>query len=197
VQLYSNKSSRGTRPRWLLEETGLPCEIVNVDLATGEHKSEAYRKLHPHGAVPVLVDGTTAIFESAAITLYLADKAGNLAPPVGSTDRGLYYQWCVWTMATLEPGVIQVFTQVRKPEAERDAAAVAQGTSRYHECLRVLSEALEGREWLVDNTFSAADILVISVLAWAGAMKLNEGYPVIAEYVARGKARPAFLRARV
>lgn len=196
MRLYSNKFSRGTRPRWLLEESGLACEIVNVDMAAREHKTDAYLKLHPHGCVPVLVDGDTPIFESAAITLYLADKAPGFAPALGTIERGQYYQWAVWAMATLEPGVAQVGLQARKPEAERDTAAVAEGTRRYHDCLRVLSNAIEGREWLVGDTFTAADILVIGVLAWAGAMKLNEGFPVVEAYVARGKARPAFARSR-
>lgn len=195
MRLYFNKFSRATRPRWLIEEAGIPCEIVPVDMAAGEHKSAAYLTIHPHGKVPVLVDGDTAIFESAAITLYLADGTP-LAPALGTVDRGLYYQWAFWTMATLEPGVIQVGSQARKPEGEKDAAVVAEGTAKYRECLKVLSHALEGREWLVGDSFSAADILVISVLAWAGAMKLNEGWPVVEAYVARGKARPAFARAR-
>ncbi|MDP2308648.1 MAG: glutathione S-transferase family protein [Pseudomonadota bacterium] len=196
MQLYSNKFSRGTRPRWLLEESGLACEIVNVDMAAREHKSEAYLKLHPHGVVPVLVDGDTRIFESAAITLYLADKVPGLAPEIGTRARGEYYQWAVWSMVTLEPGVTKVFYELRKPEAERDAAVIAEGTRMYHECLRVLTDAIEGREWLVGDTFSAADILVIAIVAWAGVMKLNEGFPVVEAYAARGKARPAFLRAR-
>lgn len=196
MRLYFNKFSRATRPRWLLEEAGLPCEIVTVDMAAGEHRSDTFRKIHPHGKVPVLVDGETAIFESAAITLYLADKATGLAPAVGTVERGLYYQWAFWTMATLEPGVIQVGSQARKPEGEKDAAIVAEGTAKYRECLEVLTHALDGHDWLVGNTFSAADVLVISVLAWAGAMKMNEGFPVVEAYVARGKARPAFARAR-
>lgn len=194
--LYTNKFSRGTRPRWLIEEAGLDCEIVNVDMMNREHKSEDYLALQPHGQVPVFVDGDTAIFESAAIVLYLADKAPGLAPTVGTIDRGLYYQWAIWAMATLEPGVAQVFYEMRKSESVRDAAAIAAGTAKYQECLRILSHKLEGKQWLVGDTFSAADILVISVLVWAGAMKLNEGFPVIEAYAARGKARPAFARSR-
>lgn len=196
MRLYTNKLSRGTRPRWLIEEAQIPCEMVNVDMAAREHKTDAYIKLHPHGVVPVLVDGDTPIFESAAITLYLADKVEGFAPPVGSIERGKYYQWAVWAMVTLEPGVAQVFAQVRKPEDQRDAAAIAEGTRKYHECLRVLSEQLGESDWLVGDRFSAADILVISVLAWAGAMKLNAGFPAVEAYAARGKARPAFLLAR-
>lgn len=196
MRLYFNKFSRATRPRWLIEEAAIPCEIVPVDMAAGEHRSEAYRRIHPHGKVPVLVDGDTPIFESAAITLYLADKVEGFAPPVGTVERGLYYQWAFWAMATLEPGVILFGSQARKAEADKDQAVLAEGTAKYQECMRVLTGALEDREWLVGNRFSAADILVISIAAWAGAMKMNEGFPAVEAYVARGKARPAFARAR-
>jgi glutathione S-transferase len=196
MRLYFNKFSRATRPRWLIEEAGIPCEIVNVDMAAGEHKAEAYLRLHPHGQVPVLVDGGTPIIESAAITLYLADKVPGFAPEIGTIERGLYYQWAVYAMASLEPGVVQVAGQGRRPEAERDAAAIAEGTKRYHACLRTITAALDGKQWLVGDTFSAADILVASVLVWAGMMKLNEGFPAIDAYVARCTARPAFKAAR-
>lgn len=196
MRLYFNKLTRGTRPRWLIEEAGLPVEIVVVDVMAGEQRGEAYKRLNPNGKVPVLIDGDQAIFESAAITLHLADKAPGLAPPVGTIERGLYYQWAFWAAVTLEVGVSEVFTERMKPEDQRDAAKIAEGTRKYHACLEILSRALEGREWLVADTFSAADILVISVLAWAGAMKMNEGFPTIEAYTARGKARPAFQRAR-
>lgn len=196
MRLYTNKFSRGTRPRWLLEEAGLPYEAVEVDMRGGGHKAPEYLALHPHGQVPVLVVDGKPIFESAAITLWLADQAPGLAPAVGTLERAAYYQWCFWAMATLEPAVIQIAGEQRKAEGERDAAALAASTAKYHECLRVLGNALGSDEWLVANTFSAADVLVISVLAWAGSMKLNVGFPAIEAYVNRGKARPAFARAR-
>jgi glutathione S-transferase len=199
MRLYFNKSSRATRPRWLLEEAGIPCEIVPVDMAKGEHKSEAYLRLHPHGQLPVLVDDDTPIFESAAITLYLADKApaSGLAPAIGTVARGLYYQWAVYAMATLEPGVAQYMAHTRRnPESERKPELADEGRRRYHTCLAVLTAALGGNQWLVEDRFTAADVLIGSVLAWGGSLGLNAGFPVIEAYTARCAARPAFAAAR-
>lgn len=195
MRLYWNAYSRATRPRWLIEEAGIPCEIVNVDMRAGEHKTDAYRAVHPHGKVPALVDGDTTIIESAAITLYLADNTA-LAPAPGTTARGLYYQWAFWSMVTLEPQVVVLAAQARKPPEEQDKAALAEATERYQECLRVLTPVVASHTWVLGDTFSAADVLLVSILAWAGAMKLNAGFPEIEAYVARGKARPGFDRAR-
>ncbi|HVM97982.1 MAG TPA: glutathione S-transferase N-terminal domain-containing protein, partial [Candidatus Acidoferrales bacterium] len=56
MKLYHSAQSRSVRPRWLLEELGVPFELVRLDLGKQEHKTPAYMKIHPHGAVPALVD---------------------------------------------------------------------------------------------------------------------------------------------
>ena len=148
MKLYYAPQTRAGRPRWLLEELGVPYEIVPVDLAQGEHKKPEYMKIHPHGAVPALADGDLVLFESAAICMYLADKypEKKLAPAVGTPARGLYYQWMIYTMATLEPPVVQIFLNtVMLPEAERSAAAVEKGKTQFAEVARVLSNALATR----------------------------------------------------
>ena len=141
MKLYCSPRSRSIRPRWLLEEIGAPCEVVNLDLTKGEHKTPEYMKIHPHGAVPALVDGDLAMFESAAICAYLADKfpEKQLAPAVGTPARGLYYQWMVYSMATLEPPVLQVFMHtLMLPDAQRSAAVAAEGREKFGDVARVL-----------------------------------------------------------
>ena len=131
LKLYHSAQSRSTRPRWLLEEIGAPYELVRVDLGKQEHKTPQYLQIHPHGVVPALVDGDLALIESGAICAYLADKfpAARLAPAVGTPERGRYYQWMFYTMATLEPPLLQVFMNtVQLPEAQRSAARRRGGT---------------------------------------------------------------------
>ena len=103
MKLYYAPQTRAVRPRWLLEEIGAPYTLVRLDMSKGEHKTPEYVKIHPHGAVPALVDGDVTMFESAAICAYLADKfpEKRLAPPVGSPARATYYQWIIYSMATL------------------------------------------------------------------------------------------------
>ena len=199
MKLYYAPQTRAGRPRWLLEEVGVPYEIVPVDLAQGEHKKPEYMKIHPHGAVPALADGDLVLFESAAICMYLADKypEKKLAPAVGTPARGLYYQWMIYTMATLEPPVVQIFLNtVMLPEAERSAAAVEKGKTQFAEVARVLSNALATRPYILGEQFSAADVMIGGMLGWASMMDLLSDQPTLQAYVKRVTDRPAFQRAR-
>ena len=195
MKLYFNKNTRATRPRWLIEEAGLDCEIVNVDLAAGEHKRPEFLAVHPLGKVPALTDGDLTIIESGAITLYLADRT-NLAPPPNSPARATYYQWAFYAVTQLEGPVGRYFHENRKAEGDRDPAVTAAAAAELIVMLAPLEGALAGKQWLVDDRFSAADVLVGSILAWAAAMGLTPAEGVIADYVARCVARPAFKRAR-
>jgi len=199
MKLYHAPRSRSVRPRWLLEEIGTPYELVTLDLAKNEQKTPAHLAVHPHGAVPALVDGDVRLIESAAICAYLADKFpdARLAPPAGTPARGLYYQWLVYAIATLEPPVLQVFLNtMRLPEAERSPAAAAEGRTRFGEVAAVLERALGSKPFLLGDRFTAADVMIGSTLAWAQAFGLLEGHPILQDYVGRLAARPAFQRAQ-
>ncbi|MFI5366901.1 MAG: glutathione S-transferase family protein [Candidatus Binatia bacterium] len=199
MQLYHSFRSRSTRPRWLLEEIGVPYELVRLDRDKGAHKTPEYLKIHPHGVVPALVDGDVTVFESAAICLYLADKfpAAQLAPPPGSAARALYYQWIVYTMATLEPPVLQVFSHtLRLPEAQRSPRAADEGRRTFTEVARVLAASLDGKPYMLGERFSAADVMIGSTLGWCRRIGLLADQPVLDAYVTRLSARPAFQRAQ-
>jgi len=199
MKLYYAPQTRAVRPRWLLEEIGAPYTLVRLDMSKGEHKTPEYVKIHPHGAVPALVDGKVTMFESAAICAYLADKfpEKRLAPPVGSPARAPYYQWIIYSMATLEPPVLQVFSHtVMLPEAERSAAAAEEGRAKFGQIAPVLTQGLEGKSFLLGEQFSAADVMVGSTLIWGQMLGLLNEYPVLAEYVGRLAGRPAFQRAQ-
>jgi glutathione S-transferase len=199
MKLYYAPQTRAGRPRWLLEEIGVPYELARLDLSKGEHKSPEYLKIHPHGAVPALVDGDLAMFESAAICAYLADKFPDrrLAPPVGTPARGLYYQWMHYSMATLEPPVLQVFLHtIMLPEDKRSAAAVDEAKTKFAEVGRVLNQALTGKSFILGEQFTAADVMLGSSLIWAKFMGLAGGFPELEAYTTRLSERPAFQRAR-
>ena len=199
LKLYHSPQSRSVRPRWLLEEIGAPYELIRVDLSKQEHKTPAYLRIHPHGAVPALIDGDLALIESAAICAYLADKfpAAHLAPSVGTAERGRYYQWMFYAMATLEPPVIQLFMHtIRLPEAERSGAIADQARATFAQVADVLAAALTGKPFLLGEQFSAADVLIGSTLVWSQFLGLLSNYPVLGEYVQRLSSRPAFERAQ-
>jgi len=199
IKLYHSRQSRSVRPRWLLEEIGAPYELVTLDMQKGEHKTPAYMKVHPHGAVPALVDGDLQLFESAAICAYLADKfpEKRLAPPIGTPARGLYYQWMVYSIATLEPPVIDVFMQTAMlPEAERSHAVLAAARKKFGDVANVLEQALGTRPFLLGEQFTAVDVMIGSTLGWAQMLGLLEGKKTLQEYVQRLSERPASQKAQ-
>lgn len=199
MKLYHVPQSRSVRPRWLLEELGVPYETVTLSLSDGSLKTAEYLKTHPHGSVPALEDDGISMFESAAICLYLADKYPDkkLAPAVGSKERAAYYQWVVYTMATLEPPVLQVFLNtVQLPEEQRSAKVAEEGRKRFKEVATVLTKALEGKQYLLGDHFTAADVMIGSTIGWASFMGLLEGFPVLQQYVQRLMQRPAYQRAQ-
>ena len=94
MKLYYVPKTRASRPRWVLEELGVPYELVRLDPARAETRSAEHLERHPLGHVPVLEDRGQQIFESGAICLHLADlfPEKRLLPPPGSVERGLAYQ---------------------------------------------------------------------------------------------------------
>jgi glutathione S-transferase len=199
LTLYHSPQSRSIRPRWLLEELGVPCEVKLVSLAAGDQKKPEYLKLNPNGTVPTLVDGDLVLWESAAICQYLADKypEKRLAPPVGTPERGKYYQWIHYAMSGIEPPAVTVFMHTMQlPEAERVPALVDGAKAQLGRVIRVVDDALAGREWILGSQFSAADVMVGSTLVWCQMMGLiGDQYANVPGYLARCAARPALQRA--
>ena len=197
--LYHSAQSRSIRPRWVLEEIGVPYELVRLNLQAGEQRTPEYLKINPNGAVPAYVDETITLFESAAICQYLADRYSEkrLAPSVGTAARGYYYQWTQFAMSTLEPPLLTIFLHtVMKPEAERIPQLVPPAREQLRAALAVLERGLAGRIFLLGDEFSAADIMVGSTLAWAQMLGLiNADTPAVAAYMGRLMGRPAFQRA--
>src|SRR5262245_43024026 len=176
IKLYYVPMTRASRPRFLLEELGVPYELVRLDTSKKENRSEAYLAIHPLGAVPALVDGDTVLFESAAIILYLADKFidKRLAPPLGTPERAEYYKWIIFAMATMEPALQIIHAQHRLPEAERDMRTLETARARFKETAAVAERALSGKEWVLGNHFTAADVVLGSVAGWGKATGLLE-----------------------
>jgi glutathione S-transferase len=198
MKLYFTPKTRSTRPRWMLEELGLPYELVSVDLAKGEHKRPEYLRIHPMGSVPALEDDGQPIFESAAILQHLADKHPDkgLAPALGTPARAEYYQWMMFCMATLEPVLAAVGEHTHfLPEAQRVPSEAERGRKRFWDLARMLEEKLRGREFLVGAHFTAADLLLASILGWARGSGLLADFPGLQAYAQRHLARPAAQRA--
>ena len=107
MKLYYNPQSRAVIAKWMLDECGAQYEIVPIDFAKREHKAPEFLQINPAGKLPALVDGDSKIFEGTAICLYLGDKfpQANLAPKIGSPERGRYLSLMVYSTSQLEPAM--------------------------------------------------------------------------------------------
>ena len=188
---YTNPMSRGRIIRWMLEEVGQPYETRILDWAN--IKDPAYLAVNPMGKVPAIVHGDTVVTECAAICAYLADAfpEANLAPPVGSKLRGDYYRWLFYAAGPLEAAVT---VKSLGFEVSADSKRMA-GWGDYGDVMDTLEKALTGRDYLVGDSFTAADLYVASHLAWGLQFGNIEPRPVFQDYAKRMTSRPADLRA--
>ena len=197
MKLYYVPKTRASRPRWVLEEVGVPYDLVRLEPGPGGTRNSEHMARHPLGHVPVLEDRGQYIFESGAICLHLADlfPEKRLLPPLGTVDRGHAYQWVLFSMAEMEPPLIVLSAEAKKPDAERSAAVVSEARERFRKAALVLEAVLRDRKYLVGDAFGVADVMVGATLAWARAMRLVDALPSLEGYLSQLRERPAWQRA--
>jgi glutathione S-transferase len=183
---------RDMRVRWALEEVGQPYAVRLLSFEA--MKQPGHRAIHPFGQIPTYEEGSLALFESGAIVLHIAERHAGLLP--GEADaRARAIAWMFAALNTIEPPIAEMgmafILESDKPWfAERQPMLRARVEARLTELAARLGEG----EWL-DGGFSAGDLLMVSVLRRLGASGMLAGFPVLAAYVARAEARPAFQRA--
>lgn len=181
------------RVLWLLNELGIPYELVGFDLLKGEHTSPEYTRIHPSALVPAIQVGDFYMVESVAIMMLLADRfpESGLAPAPDDLERPAYLQWMLYGASTLEGVAARVTLAVPKGLApdETELKAQLEVFDRY---VMILEKVLEEREYLLLRGFSAADISVAWALYSADYLGLLEQYPILKRYYDRLAARPAF-----
>lgn len=184
--------ARDMRVRWALEEVGQPYDVRLLSFA--EMKAPAHLALHPFGQIPTYQEGDLALFETGAIVLHIAQRFGGLLPDEPNA-RARAVAWMFAALNTVEPPIVErsmAFVLERdKPWYE---ARLPMLDDRVRARLGQLSAHLGGAEWL-DGAFSAADLLMVTVLRRAGSSGLLEEHPNLGAYIARGEARPAYQRA--
>lgn len=192
IDLYTASTPNGWKVSILLEELGMPYRVIPIDFDTQDQKTPEFLKINPNGRIPAIIDranGDFAVFESGAIMIYLAKKAGKLLP---SDDKGesRVTQWLMFQMAGIGPmmGQANVFYRYF-PEKIQPAI------DRYqNECRRlfeVLNTQLQGRDYLCDE-YSIADIANwcwVRIYEWSGVNV--EGLDNLMAWLARLEARPA------
>ena len=201
ITIYHAPGTRSIRVIWLCEELNVPYERVVVDFSPAYRASAEWRKLNPVGKVPALRDGDFTMFESGAMVEYILERYGNgrLRPPPGTRAAAMYLQWSWFAEATFARplGDIAQHTFV-KPQAQRLPAMVEDGRARAFACLDALEAAVPGGAYLVDDTFTAADIMMGYTLILARRFNVltTTNYPNVNAYMGRLETHPGFSKAQ-
>ena len=183
--------TKDLRAQWALEEIGLPYQVHALDQVAGDLESEAYGRISPFHQVPVIDDEGFVVAESAAIVLYLAEKAGKLIPS-DVQGRTRVVQWCFAAVATISPSfqdldLLDIFDK-------ENQKLRAEFTKLAHRWLTDLERRLADREWIACAEFTVADVMMAGVLRMVRKTDLMNPYSKITDYYARCFARPAWER---
>ena len=197
IEIFGPAGSRTRRALWTAEECGADYVQVPLAMTKGEHRTDEYAAINPNMRVPAMRDGDVVLFESAAISRYIARKypEAGLLPEPGSVADGLCDQWCFWVCTELEQPLWSMGKHgFALPEEHRIAAMHETALFEWRRAVPVLEAALRDREYLVDDRFGVADILAGHTLNWARGFKVPFGSTVLEGYLDRLTARPAFKR---
>lgn len=196
LTVHHLNNSRSQRVLWLLEELGVDYQIkryerdAETNLAPPELK-----EVHPLGKSPVITDGDRTIIESGAIIDYIVRRhgGGRLAPAPGTDEHEQYLQWLHYAEGSaMLPVMLKLYTS-RLPDG--GAALQPRVTSELDNHLGYMNKALDGVDWFVGNTFSAADVQLSFVPQVARLLYTLEPFPNLSAFLERIEARPAYRRA--
>jgi glutathione S-transferase len=193
LKVHHLNNSRSQRILWLLEEIGMPYEIVfyqrgtPVPLAPPELKA-----VHPLGKSPVITDGNKTIAESGAIVEYLIDTygKGKFKPKAGTDEYWQYIEWMHYAEGSaMLPLLLALYTGML---GEGGAALKPRVDGEIANHMSYMENALGARQFFVGNDLTGADVQLLFVLEAAGARL--DPYPNLVKYRARMHERPAYKR---
>ena len=191
VPAFARGFVRDLRPRWAFEEVGQPYDVELIrDGKTAEH-----RRRQPFGQVPTYKDDEVELFESGAIVLHIAERAGKLIP-ADPPARIRAIQWLTCALNSVEPWVMALAVNDLF-EADREWSHARHGkvVEDLHGRLRDLENALGDARWIDGDMFTVGDLMLVSVLGGLRGTGQLDGFPRLAAYVARGEDRPAHRKA--
>jgi glutathione S-transferase len=184
--------ARDMRVRWALEEADLPYDVRLV--AFRAMKEPAHLALHPFGQIPTYEEDGLVLFETGAIVLHIAQRNKSLLPD-DADARARAVMWMFAAVNTVEPPILELVTarivEGDKPWSKDRIPLVEE---RVRVRLDQLAARLGDADWL-DDAFSAGDLMMVSVLLRLRSSGILDKFPILAAYVARGEARPAYQRA--
>jgi GST-like protein len=196
LKFYFHQTPNPTKVALFLEETGLPYELIPVDTLKGEQHSPQYREINPNGKAPAIDDDGKRVFDSNAILIYLSEKTGKLAGK--AEERGEMLSWLMFIATGLGPFSGQS-VHFRHAAPEKLPYAINRYLREAERHYEVLDTHMEGREYIVGDEYSIADISAWGWIDKASVVLGEEGlenYPNVKRWFATINARTAIERAR-
>jgi glutathione S-transferase len=190
LRIYGIARTRAFRALWIASELGLDYEHLPIEIGAAGARQPDYLAINPNGRLPAIVDDGFVLWESLAITLYLAKKHGRLYP-VTLEGEAKAWQWSLWAVQEVDRGVnIWSLHALRLPPEDRDAQRLAEALKVLAPPFAVLDGAVATQPYLLGNDFSVADLNVAAVISRAIDMDLAER-PHLAKWLRRCLERPA------
>jgi glutathione S-transferase len=192
LRIYGIARTRAYRALWVAMELGIDYEHLPIEIGDAGARSPEFLTINPNGRLPVIVDDGFVLFESLAITLYLAKKhsAGKLYPGTLKGEAKAW-QWSFWAIAEVDRGVnIWSLHAVRLPPQERNAALREEALNVIAAPFQVLDAALAKTPYLLGDDFTVADLNVAAVISRAINMDLS-ATPNLKAWLKRCLDRPA------
>jgi glutathione S-transferase len=192
LKIYGIARTRAFRALWMAMELGIDYEHDPVEIGDAGAHTPEFLAINPNGRLPVIVDDDFVLFESLAITLYLAKKhsAGRLYP-ASLEGEARAWQWSLWAVTEVDRGVnIWSLHAVRLPPEERDAGKRAEALKLLIAPFKVLDAAVSAQPYLLGGEFTVADLNVAAVISRAIEMDLS-AVPNLKAWLTRCLERPA------
>ncbi len=197
LKFYYHPAPNPAKVALMLEEVGLPYEVVPIDTRKGEQFTPAYRALNPNSKTPALEDGDVKVFDSNAILLYLAEKTGRFLPANTPVARGELLSWLMFVASGIGPysGQAVHFKHVAPEPKEYPQKRYDYEAQRHW---GILEERLARQHYMVGDTYTIVDM---AVWGWARALPFIFGdsawetRPSLKRLVDEISARPAAVRA--
>ena len=181
-KLYYALKSASMGVRAMLEEIGVPYELIDTTIDMDKSRSPDHLALNPNGWVPVLLWEGGAMYECAAITVFLGDRHpdAGLAPSVDDPARGLYLQTLVYFSNSVQNAYQLTYYPDRFVDVAADESSAQQrGNRRLQETWRVIDDQIGDKQWLLGDRFSLADIYLFMLTTW---LRTGKGHPSLDEF---------------
>lgn len=198
-QLYYADGSASMGVRVLLEEIGVPYTLLDTSIEIGAERPQAQLAINPNGWIPVLLWQGGAMYEAAAIAIFLCDRhsEAGLAPGPETPERAIYLQTLVYFSSAVQTAFQQYYYPERFADEPGDEPGVRhRGIRRLRETWGVIDAQIGQNDWLLGGHFSAADIYLFMLTTWfEPEMGLSvEEFPNVARLMRAASSRPSIAR---